>query len=317
MPTALRAAAVVVLLARVVQAEPADIEVLPLPSEVADGASSEALEGAVDDPFDLPARPSSAGPPETGPPVDAFPEAWPIDAPAVSPQEELWEAEGWSAAAPPAGGHHWMLDWLGARHSSTHGRAVGAGGPLRGTSWLNRPYEVALEFGALVMTGDPADDVPASNDLFAAIHAGYDWDHYWGGQVRVGWSTPTFDNAAIAGEETSDNFFLIDGSVLYYPWGDSRTRPYCRVGIGLTDLEFTDSRAIRRQETLFTIPLAIGIKQQWSRTTVWRAEFANNLALGGASSNTMDNITLTLGVEGRFGGRARGYWAWSPRGRYR
>ncbi|MEM8865962.1 MAG: outer membrane beta-barrel protein [Planctomycetota bacterium] len=225
------------------------------------------------------------------------------------------KSKWWSMENSPLGRHAWVVDWLGRRHSSTHGRAIGPGQPLRGTSWLNRPYEIAAEFGALVMTDRPSQDVRSGNDLFAAIHAGWDWDHYWGGQVRVGWSTPELDNPSIVGEETSDNLFIFDTSVLYYPWGDSRTRPYLRVGVGLTDLEFTNSQNVRQAEHLFTVPLAIGIKHQMRRTMAWRAEFANNWAIGANEADSINNITLTFGLEGRFGGRSASYWAWNPRAR--
>lgn len=228
---------------------------------------------------------------------------------------DAMDEEPWSAELSTADRFAWVHGWLGTRHSATHGRAIGPGGPLRGTSWLNRPVEVATDFGALIMTGEPSDGVNASNDFFAALSLGYDWDHYWGGRLRVGWSTPTLDNRSIATDQANDNFWLVDASVAYYPWGDSRTRPYLRVGMGLTELEFTNSFSQRQHEVQYTLPLAIGIKHQLKRTVVWRAELANNIAFGSNGSNTTDFITLTFGFEGRFGGRPSGYWAWRPRGR--
>lgn len=204
--------------------------------------------------------------------------------------------------------------WLGGRNSATHGRAIGAGQPLRGTSWLNRPYEVTFEFGALVMVGEPASGVDPANDLFAAIQAGWDWDHYWGGQIRVGWSTPQLDDGSAATNAQRDNLFIGDVSVVYYPWGDSRIRPYTRLGVGLTDIEYTSPSRGRQQENLFTIPLAIGVKYQFRRWAAWRAEFANNVAIAPNGAETFDNMTLTFGYESRFGGRPTGYWAWHPRG---
>ncbi|MEM6799020.1 MAG: outer membrane beta-barrel protein, partial [Planctomycetota bacterium] len=211
--------------------------------------------------------------------------------------------EGWVVGEESgAGGEDVLRAWLGNRHSSTHGRAIGAGEPLRGTSWLNRPYEWSFEAGSFIMTGDPADGVSSANDVFAAISAGWDWDHYWGGQLRVGWTTPELTNSALT-SDTGDNLFMGDMSVMFYPWGDSRKRPYLRVGAGLTELEFTNAASQRRQETLYTLPIAIGIKYQFRRWAAWRAEFANNIAFGSGDANTVNNITLTVGVEGRFGGR--------------
>ncbi|MEM6331592.1 MAG: hypothetical protein AAF790_15275, partial [Planctomycetota bacterium] len=114
--------------------------------------------------------------------------------------------------------------------------------------------------------------------------------------------------------DDQDNLFLGDISLLHYPWGDSRTRPYVRLGIGLTDIEFTDTLAQRQQETLVTLPLAVGVKYQFTRSAAWRAELANNLAIGQNDARTLSNVTFTIGVEGRYGGRPSGYWAWRPRG---
>lgn len=242
---------------------------------------------------------------------DGGPEVW--------HEDTAWEDDGWVVAGPPAGAlrahwHHWRPGWLPFRRAATHGRAIGAGEPLRGTSWLNRPVEVAGEVGALIMTGPPANDIRAANDLFAAVQLGWDWDHYWGSQLRLGWSTPEMDNPNVQEADLSDNFLLTDASVMYYPWGDSRTRPYVRFGFGLVDLEFTNSNNERQQENLFTMPLAIGVKRLVKRNLAMRAEFANNITFGANEADGADYITLSIGLEGRFGGKPDGYWAWSPAG---
>ncbi|MCA9239373.1 MAG: hypothetical protein KDA37_04200, partial [Planctomycetales bacterium] len=160
---------------------------------------------------------------------------------------------------------------MSSRSTATHGRAVGRGRPLRGTSWLNRPYEVAVDVGAFVMAGRPTTGVRGANDVFVALQAGADWDNYWGTQARIGWTTPDLNTAASGGGE-SDNLFLTDLSLMYYPWGDSQLRPYWRAGLGLTDIEFTNINGLRQQEYLFTMPFGLGIKHQTRRWLVWRAE---------------------------------------------
>ncbi|MEN1678743.1 MAG: outer membrane beta-barrel protein [Planctomycetota bacterium] len=235
-------------------------------------------------------------------------------------EEDLaWEDDGFVVAGPHVGAvrariHSWLPGWFPPRSASTHGRAIGAGEPLRGTSWLNRPIEATAEVGALIMTGPPANDIRAANDLFGAVQLGWDWDHYWGSQLRLGWSTPEMDNPNVQEADLSDNFLLTDASVVYYPWGDSRTRPYLRAGFGLVDLEFTNSNGERQQENLFTVPLAIGMKRLVKRNLAFRAEFANNVAFGANEADGANYITLSVGLEGRFGGKPDGYWAWSPRG---
>jgi hypothetical protein len=191
---------------------------------------------------------------------------------------------------------------------------MGPGGPLRGTSWLNRPYYVALDFGGLLMTDRVAPNVRANNDLVGAIGLGWDWDHYWGSQLRLAWATPELLNTTLTSLDPHDNLLIGDLSLLYYPWGDSRTRPYYRIGIGLTDLEYYNNNSLRQHETLFTFPLGVGLKYQMSRFITWRVELMDNIAVGQNETSTLQNLTITTGLEWRFGGRPSGYWAWAGRG---
>ncbi|TWT48555.1 outer membrane beta-barrel protein [Botrimarina hoheduenensis] len=205
---------------------------------------------------------------------------------------------------------HWLIDQLMLRHSSTHGRAMGPGQPLRGTSWLNRPLSFGLDVGGLFVTSSPSPNVRTNNDVLLAGTLGWDWDHYWGSQARLVWSTPHLENTTQPTVSASDNLFIADLSVLYYPWGDSRTRPYYRLGLGLTDVEYTQDDGTRRQDTLMTVPLAIGVKHQVRRWLSWRLELAENFAAGQNGTGDLHNLTLTTGLEWRFGGRSESQgWA--------
>lgn len=210
---------------------------------------------------------------------------------------------------------HWLIDQLMFRHRRTHGRAMGPGDPLRGTSWLNRPFSVGVDVGALFLTSSPSTNVRANNDVMAAFNLGYDWDHYWGSQLRVVWSTPDLVNDVQPDSPTGDNFFIADLSALYYPWGDSRTRPYYRIGVGVTDIEYTRDSGLRRQDTLFTVPLAIGVKHQMRRWLAWRVELADNIAIGDNGTSSLQNITVSAGLEWRFGVPERESRGWAGRGR--
>lgn len=209
---------------------------------------------------------------------------------------------------------HWFLSQMRLRHSSTHGRAMGPGGPLRGTSWRNRPYEVAFDFGTLLMTKRPSAHVRKNNDLFNAVQIGWDWDHYWGTQLRVGWSSPDLLNTTQVGVGNDDNIFISDATLLYYPWGDSKFRPYYRLGLGLTDLEYTNDSGTRTHDVLLTYPFGVGLKYQMRRWVVFRVEIMDNFAIGQNGTSSLHNITLTGGLEWRFGGRPDGTWGWSGNG---
>lgn len=218
----------------------------------------------------------------------------------------------WQSAGPEP--RPWIMRQLDLRHSSTHGRAMGPGEPLRGTSWRNRPVSVSLDGGALFMTNGPASNVRANNDLFGAIGLGWDVDHYWGAQLRVGWSTPELLNTLHTDMPISDNLLITDLSLLYYPWGDSRMRPYYRFGVGITDIEYVNDNALTISQTMYTLPLAIGVKYLIHPKLAWRLELADNISFGQNETDAMSNFTLTTGLEWRLGGPPSNYWAWEPRG---
>lgn len=209
---------------------------------------------------------------------------------------------------------HWLKRQADLRHSTSHGRAMGPGEPLRGTSWLNRPYALSLDGGMLLMGDRPATNVRSNNDLLGAIGLTWDWDHYWGSQVRVAWSTPELLNTQQTTVESDDNLLITDLSILYYPWGDSRMRPYWRIGVGLTDLEYVNDLGRNQHDMLMTIPFGVGLKYQLRRHLAWRLEFMDNLALGQNETSTLNNFTITAGLEWRFGGRPDSQWGWAHRG---
>ena len=205
-----------------------------------------------------------------------------------------------------------LRERLRPKHSSTDGRATGKGIPLRTTSWLNRPYEFGLDTGAFIMGKRASGNNARNNDLMAAAHLGADWDHYWGAQARIAWSTPEFVSSVDSTSQTSDSILIYDVSLLYYPWGDSRIRPYYRLGLGLTDLDFINNDGIREDNTMLTMPLGIGIKYQSERWLAIRAEAVDHFTWGQNSASSMQNFTLTLGFEWRYGGRPNSGWS-SPR----
>ena len=223
--------------------------------------------------------------------------------------EQGWdEAAMWGHGLPAL-----MLPGSGLAGSlfSASERHVGRGQPLHGTSWLNRPYEVGLETGALFMANRVAPHVRSNNDVMGALHLGWDWDHYWGTQVRVAWSTPAIGSGTSAAPPDSSDLFIYDLSMMFYPWGDSKVRPYYRFGIGLTDIEYVNTYDLEQDATLFTIPFGFGIKYQSQRWMAWRAELIDNLAFGQSGTGTLSNFTLSFGAEWRFGGKPAPRW-YSP-----
>ena len=80
---------------------------------------------------------------------------------------------------------------LGFRHSYTHGRNVGWGGPLVGSSWLNRPYYVGATLGPMWLTNRVADSRATRRRRDRQlIFYGWEWDYYWGSEFQYAYATP-------------------------------------------------------------------------------------------------------------------------------
>jgi len=192
------------------------------------------------------------------------------------------------------------------------GPDIGLGCPLRETSWMNRPNSVGGFIG--VVSGDRLMDgrVDMEADLFGGIRLGHDFNYYWGGELRMAWGNIDTRYDDYPERPGSGDLFMGDVSLLVYPWGDSRWRPYYLVGFGATNLRFEDDQRVRRNSTLFHVPMGIGLKYQCTPWWVMRAEVLDNIAFGDDQIESMHNVTATLGVEFRFGGPRPSYWPWYP-----
>ena len=155
------------------------------------------------------------------------------------------------------------FDWMrhvGFRHSSTHGRNVGKGVPMEGRSWLNRPYHVDWFLGPLLGDDLITNRVSQDNVLFGGLRLGWDFDYYWGIEWRLGWASPNASFAEPLVDPVNVSYVVSDVDVLYYPWGDSKVRPYLLWGLGATQLDFRDDTGFNRHATLATMPFGAGVQ---------------------------------------------------------
>ncbi|HYO25800.1 MAG TPA: hypothetical protein VEQ85_12735 [Lacipirellulaceae bacterium] len=202
----------------------------------------------------------------------------------------------------------WMRHW-GFHHSSTEGPFRDRGIPMERTSWLNRPYHVDWFLGPL-LSGDPVDGrVEQSNELLGGLRAGWDFDYYWGVEWRFGWADPDLvqlDSDTV----TSGTYFVSDVDFLYYPWGDTKIRPYLLAGVGLTQVGSVRADGTGQEATLLGMPLGVGVQFPQTHWLAWRLEVIDNIAFGADSIDTMNNFAFTAGMEVRLGARPNSYWPW-------
>ncbi len=201
---------------------------------------------------------------------------------------------------------------LAFRNTAMDGRYIGLGDPLVASSWLNRPYHVGWRTGALFGDSIQSDRVTQDPTLMFGLQLGADLDHYFGTEWRLAWASPKLNSQTMPQYERTGELFWTDINAMYYPWGDSRVRPFASIGLGLTEVDFRDEQGVRLQNRLFSVPIGIGIKHFWRRWLSWRFDVSDNLAFSGGAVDTMHNVTATFGVEVHFGVRPRSYWPWYP-----
>jgi hypothetical protein len=219
------------------------------------------------------------------------------------------------------GGRHSPFSFVPDPHSCSCGlhfnhsdpddpaRHIGMGDPLYGTSWLNRPCFIGGMFGAMVADDPISGLAELQDDGILSLHIGGDFDHYWGGEVRLaGGDFQLYDSPS----DSSDGIYFADMRLLYYPWGDARWRPYYGFGFGTQRHDFTDNFDRDFNTMLLHFPLGIGVKYLCHPSCAVRLEATHNISFGGGGLDAMDHFTLTGGFEYHFGGRRKSYFPYSP-----
>ena len=215
-------------------------------------------------------------------------------------------------------------------------RARGPGKPLVHESWLYRPWSVGFMVG-LIEGGDVIDDwVSQRAGYVGGLRLGWDWNPYFGLDVRCAWAGVEFTDSyrAILAQIAQDDskgwgpydrrrnrfdgrrvaqMAFYDFSVVYYFWGDSAWRPYVSAGIGFAKLNFYDRLSVHYDTFMAEIPLAIGMKYRVTDGIALRVEVSDSICFGGGETMShMNEFMFTAGFEARFGGKRRAYWPWNP-----
>ncbi len=197
--------------------------------------------------------------------------------------------------------------------------------PMERTSWLNRPYHVDGFLGPLLSDGPVSGRVVQSNELFTGFRVGWDFNYYWGLEWRYGRADPMLiaevPNPADTGEEDDDipdtivdefrgTYTVSDISFVYYPWGDTKVRPYVQWGLGITQIGSVRADGTGQESTLLGMPFGVGVQFPLTRWLAWRMEVVDNLAFSGDGIDSMNNFVFTAGMDVRLGARPNSYWPW-------
>jgi hypothetical protein len=251
-------------------------------------------------------------------------------APSVVPPQfgepELLKPLPDSTAAPPPGFdgadssfegpwrqhvHAWFdSPWFAHGDPNDPLRHIGIGQPLVGTSWRNRPWFFGTFVGGIMMDDISSNRIYQNDTTLVGARLGYDFDHFWGLEWRWAFARPDLADASgdPLTEASRDNFG--DVSLVYYPLGDARWRPYLLAGIGFTTLRFNDDQNRRISEAVLEVPLGFGVKYFYSPWFTLRFDVVDNIGIGNARISGMSNVSLMAGAEIRFGGRRPSYFPW-------
>ncbi|MBL9093231.1 MAG: outer membrane beta-barrel protein [Planctomycetaceae bacterium] len=185
--------------------------------------------------------------------------------------------------------------------------------PLQTESWLNRPYGMSYFVGALFL----ADPLPGlvGGDPGVTYGGRLSWDMSptFGVETRIAGASNGVKDLLGGADLAPAGSFYWDVNWMWYWTGDTRWRPYFTVGGGLLDIDYYDAFQHRYHNTVFTLPFGVGMKYRHSTRLALRLDLMDNYAFSSGLQGDMHNVSLTAGMELRFGGaRQRNYWPWNP-----
>jgi hypothetical protein len=201
--------------------------------------------------------------------------------------------------------------WLAHKLPHFRVRHIGLGQPLEGTSWLNRPFYVGGFLGESFGGNLMGDELEVRPSVLGGLWLGCDLNHYWGSEMRLALNYGPIRYALDVDAGANSRNELLDINLLYYPWGDSRWRPYASVGLGIGGFHFDDEPFLTVDHTGLTLPWGCGVKYLCGKQLALRLDVKDNLIFGGHDVDTIHNWSLTGGIEFHWGsGTSLQYSPW-------
>lgn len=208
--------------------------------------------------------------------------------------------------------------------------------PMTQESWLYRPLSAGWFMGFMQGNELVENWVGQGQGFFGGYRFGWDYDSYWGCEMRFGFASVALydsDRAKAAQQAAdiadgilpTDSYYhrfdtrrdsgirLWDVEMLWYPFGDTYFRPYFLLGLGSARVDFMDRLSERQIKSVLAMPIAIGFKYHLRDWLAVRVEATDNFIAGaGSGFKNLHNFSLTAGLEVRFGGTRTGYWPYYP-----
>ena len=226
---------------------------------------------------------------ETWPP----PTQWPTSSP---PAQESQRQGIWRCI--PLG----IVPYIGPRTPDAQ-MDRGIGVPLLGIGWRSNPFSIAVFSGVTDGGALMPGRVDQQPSYYGGINIGWDYDHYWGIEKRLGFGALNLSNGDH--QPISGTGLSVTGEyrLMYYPLGDARWRPFLTAGVGWSDFYFNDDRGVSHLDTVGMIPFGLGLKYLQTDRLAFRIDLIDEMTIGNNVLSTFQYVALTAGLEIRYGKR--------------
>jgi hypothetical protein len=184
--------------------------------------------------------------------------------------------------------------------------------PLESASWLYRPISAGIFTGVVFGDNLVSGSVDQDSGILGGIRLGWDFEPDWGIETRFAMGTIEVIDSRSAEQLQENDPMLWDTSLLYYPWGETRWRPFLSFGAGLAHHSFVDDQGQQLNSLVFGFPFGVGLKCRLTDRLAARGELIDNFTFAGSGIESMHSVSLTAGLELRFGGRRKSYFPWDP-----
>ena len=195
-----------------------------------------------------------------------------------------------------------MIPYFGPRTPDSE-KDHGIGLPLEGRGWRTDPFSISGFSGATAGATLIPGQVHLRPSYYGGINLGWDYDHYWGIEKRLGFGALNLVNGnhdPIGGTNLS-----ITGEyrLMYYPLGDTRWRPFLTAGVGWSDFYFSDDHGDKHLDTVGMVPFGLGVKYLQNKNLALRIDLIDEVTFGSGALSTFHYVALTAGLEVRYGRR--------------
>ena len=150
-------------------------------------------------------------------------------------------------------------------------------------------------------------------DTFGGIFAGWDWDHYWGNELHFDWATPELINSEAPRRRSHRLAVHVELQLHVLPVGRFEFVP---IGGAASATRTSISRSTTARARRMAVDVSARRRHEVSLSALARRPRRADRLLIARNDDcpTQHNLTLTFGLEWRFGAHPRSYWPWNPAG---